>query len=176
MKTKMDAIAEVSRLTQAVGDKFDTSDRDAERDFMAAHCPRRLEPVVREIPALSIHLLDHLTDEPVNVVVLAERSGQLKGTVSKHVQRLVDAGLVQRSPVPGNRKEVSLSLTDDGRAVNRVHRRMHDEMKRGLGDFLSRYTRAELATVIKILRDLLQAERIGVRLTFQPENSASQVV
>lgn len=165
METTPVVIAEVGELMKAVAAKFDTTDTDAERDFLAAHCPSRLESVLRELPTLGIHLLDHLTDTPTNVVALAARSGQLKGTVSKHVQRLVDAGLVQRSPVPGNRREIALSLTGDGRVVARAHRRMHDEMNRGLADFLSRYSRGELHTVVKILRDLLVAERIGVRLT-----------
>ncbi|MEZ0364660.1 MarR family winged helix-turn-helix transcriptional regulator [Mycobacterium sp. pUA109] len=164
MKTKSDAVAEIGELIQAVGDKFDDSDGDAERDFMAEHCPRRLEPLVRDLPTLSMHLLDHIGDEPINLVALAARSGQLKGTVSKHVQRLVDAGLVQRSPVPGNRKEIALSTTADGRIVVGAHRQLHAEMDRGMHDFLCRYSRAELATVTKILRDLLKAERVGVRL------------
>lgn len=164
VKTKAATIAEITALVRAVGDKFDTADGDAEREFMAAHCPSHLQPAVSAIPTLTVHLLDHLTDQPVNVVALAARAGQLKGTVSKQVQRLVDAGLVQRSPVPGNRKEVALSLTEDGRVVARAHRRMHDEMNRGIDDFLSRYSRAELATVTKILGDLLNTQRIGVRL------------
>ncbi|OHU94728.1 MarR family transcriptional regulator [Mycobacterium talmoniae] len=164
MKTKAAAIAEISALIQAVGDKFDSSDVDAERDFMAQHCPPRLLPLVHDIPTLSIHLLDHITEEPINLVELAARSGQLKGTVSKHVQRLVEAGLVQRSSVPGNRKEIALSLSADGQIVALAHRRLHEEMNRGMQDFLSRYTRAELATVTKILGDLLRSERVGVRL------------
>jgi DNA-binding MarR family transcriptional regulator len=165
MKTKAAAVAEIGHLVQALGDKFDTGDVDAEREFMAEHCPRRLGPVVRSIPAPTIHLLDHLSDEPINVVALAARAGRLKGTVSKHVQRLVDTGMVERSSVPGNRKEVALSLTADGRTVANAHRRMHEEINRGLEDFLSRYTRAELAAVIKVLQGLLQTQRVGVRLT-----------
>ena len=164
VKTKAEAIARIGDLIQAVGDKFDDSDGDAERDFMAQHCPRRLEAVVRELPTLSVHLLDHIGDDPVNIVTLAARSGQLKGTVSKHVQRLVAASLVERLPVPGNRKEIALRLSADGRIVTHVHRRLHDEMNLGMSDFLSRYTRAELATVTKILGDLLVTERVGVRL------------
>jgi DNA-binding MarR family transcriptional regulator len=164
VKTKAAAVGEISSLVQAVGAKFDTSDVDAEREFMTEHCPRRLEPLVRSIPTHTIHLLDHLTDDPVNVVALAARAGRLKGTVSKHVQRLVDAGLIERSPVPGNRKEVALSLTADGRTVAHAHRHMHEEMNRGLEDFLSCYTRAELATVSKVLQDLLKTQRVGVRL------------
>jgi len=44
----------------------------------------------------------------------AARSGQLKGTVSEHVQRSVDAKLVRRMPIPGNRKELQLTPTEDG--------------------------------------------------------------
>jgi len=100
----------------------------------------------------------------VNIVGLAAASGQLKGTVSKHVQRLVEAGLVRREPVPNNRKEVRLVLTPDGEAVVGVHARMHDEMAAGLQDFLLRYSATELATVTKILTDLMATEKRGVRL------------
>ena len=164
MKTKSDVVARIGELIRAVGDKFDDSDGDAERDFMAQHCPRRLESTVRELPTLSVHLLDQIGDDPVNIVTLAARSGQLKGTVSKHVQRLEAAGLVERQPVPGNRKEIALHLTADGRIVSRAHRHLHEEMNLGMRDFLSRYTHAELATVAKILGDLLLTERVGVRL------------
>ena len=41
---------------------------------------------------------------------------------------------------------------------------MHDEMTRGLGDFLSRYSNAELAVLTKVLRDLLATEKVGVRI------------
>ena len=112
-----------------------------------------------------MHLLARIAEGPVSIVGLAARSGQLKGTASKHVQRLVEAGLVGRSPIPGNRKEVVLSLTADGRLINDVHRRMHDEMKRGLDDFLSRYSNAELSVLTKVLRDLLATEKVGVRIT-----------
>jgi DNA-binding MarR family transcriptional regulator len=111
-----------------------------------------------------MHLLDRIAERSVNIVGLAAQSGQLKGTVSKHVQRLVDAGLVERSPVPGNRKEIRLSLTADGSTVARMHRRMHDDKDEGVSEFLSRYSAAELATVTKVLSDLLATERRGVRL------------
>lgn len=164
VKTKSDVIAQIGDLVQAVGDKFDDSDGDAERDFMAQHCPRRLQSVARDLPTLSMHLLDQIGDDPINIVTLAAQSGQLKGTVSKHVQRLVTAGLVDRQPVPGNRKEITLRLSADGRVVRRAHRRLHDEMNLGMQDFLSHYTHAELATVAKVLGDLLATERVGVRL------------
>ncbi|OBJ37061.1 transcriptional regulator [Mycolicibacterium mucogenicum] len=164
MKTKSALIAEISSLVGAVGDKFDTDEVDAERDYLAAHCPPRLERTVRELPTLGLHLLAELADGPISVVGLAARAGQLKGTVSKHVQKLVDAGLVTRSPVPGNRKELQLTPTADGKRLIEVHQRMHDEMDAGRHDFLSRYTVAELSVLEKMLQDLLATSRDGVRL------------
>lgn len=167
MKTKTEAVGAISDLIAALSDKFET-DGDAERDYMAQHCPDHLKAAARDIPTLAVHLLARIADGAVNIVGLAAQSGQLKGTVSKHVQRLVDAGLVERSPVPGNRKEIRLSLTGDGRTVARVHRRMHDEMEDGLREFLLRYTAAELATVTKVLGDLMATEKLGVRLISDP--------
>lgn len=39
-----------------------------------------------------MHLLATTVEGPVSVVGLAARSGRLKGAVSKHVRRLVEAG------------------------------------------------------------------------------------
>lgn len=165
VKTKSALIADLNQLVGAVGDKFEADeDGDAERDFMVKRCPPRLEDAVRSLPTLSLHLLAHLADGPVSVVGLAARAAQLKGTVSKHVQRLVEAGLVARTPLAGNRKELELSLTSDGALVVEAHRQLHDAMAQGLGDFLQRYTNAELEVLVKVLRDMTNARKVGVRL------------
>ncbi len=169
MKTKSALISELNGLVGAVGDKFEADEEgDAERDFMAARCPEHLEGTIRSLPTLGLHLMDAISEGPLSLVALANRSGQLKGTVSKHVQRLVDAGLVLRSPIPGNRKELSLSLTEDGSVVVDIHRKLHEEMNRGMTDFLKRYTADELTLLARVLTDLLATEKVGVRL--QPPN------
>jgi DNA-binding MarR family transcriptional regulator len=169
MKTKAELVDEINALIGAVGDKFDGEEGDPERDYMVEHIPKRLEGIARRLPTLSMHLLAHIAEGPVSVVGLAARANQLKGTVSKHVQRLVEAGLIERSPIPGNRKEVTLSLTADGEAIADVHRKLHVEMKRGVEDFLSRYSKAELAVLAKMLSDFLAAKKVGVRIVPGPE-------
>jgi DNA-binding MarR family transcriptional regulator len=167
MKTKSALIADINDLLGAVGDKFEADeDGDAERDFMALRCPPRLERAVRSLPTLSMHLMAAIADGPVSLVGLAARSGQLKGTVSKHVQRLVDAGLVTRSPIPGNRKEIELSLTADGELLTEAHRELHDEIAHGMRDFLSRYSNSELEVLVTVLRDVMAARKVGVRIAF----------
>src|ERR1700722_363409 len=169
MKTKAELVDEINGLIGAVGDKFEAEEGDPERDYMVAHCPKRLEGTARRLPTLSMHLLADIAEGPVSVVGLAARSEQLKGTVSKHVQRLVEAGLVERTPIPGNRKEVILSLTADGKLVADVHQQMHGEMKRGVVEFLSRYNNAELAVLPRMLRDFLSPKKVGVQILPGPE-------
>jgi hypothetical protein len=72
---------------------------------------------------------------------------------------------VVRTPVPGNRKEIELNLTSDGQLVTEAHSRLHDEMAAGLHDFLTRYPKSELEVLAKVLRDLMTAEKVGVRIT-----------
>jgi DNA-binding MarR family transcriptional regulator len=169
MKTKAELVDEINALIGAVGDKFDAEEGDSERDYMVEHIPKRLEAVARRLPTLSMHLLAQIAEGPVSVVGLAARAHQLKGTVSKHVQRLVEAGLVERVPIPGNRKEVTLELTPDGKLVTKVHQQLHAEMKRGVVEFLSRYSNAELAVLAKVLNDFLATEKVGVRIVPPPE-------
>lgn len=169
VKTKSDTIADIGALVGAVADQFGVDiapdgDGDAERDFIAERCPPRLEDAVRTLPTPSLHLLAAIAEGPVSVVGLAARTGRLKGTVSKHVQRLVDAHLVARTPIPGNRKEIELALTADGELLVAAHRQLHDEMAAGLDDFLSRYRSADLEVIATVLRDLLAAGRSGVRI------------
>ena len=165
MKTKSALVADVNELLIAAKDKLETDEGgDAERDYMIERCPPRLEGALRALPTLTLHLLAHLADGATGVVGLAARSGQLKGTVSKHVQRLVEAGLVVRTPIPGNRKEIELAMSSDGELVVAAHAAMHEEMADGVVDFLRRYDDAELEVIAKVLRDLATARKVGVRL------------
>lgn len=172
MKTKLEAVSEIGRLIGDVVELFD-SDDDVERSYLQQRLPAHLQALVATMPRSSVHLLATIDVElragrTVNVVGLAAQSGRLKGTVSKHVQRLVDAGLVRREPVPGNRKEIRLELTANGRQVVQVHREMRDEMDASLRQFLLRYTEEELAVATRMLHDLSGMRRDGVRLLEAP--------
>src|ERR1700704_6102775 len=50
VKTKADLVDEINALIGAVGDKFDAEEGDPERDYMAAHCPKRLQAITPRWP------------------------------------------------------------------------------------------------------------------------------
>jgi len=77
-------------------------------------------------------LLSTLTEaEGITQRDLAERLYVTKGNVSGLVDRLVEAGLVDRKPIPGDRRSHALHLTSEGRRLARegmdVQRRFVDE-------------------------------------------------
>jgi hypothetical protein len=59
---------------------------------------------------------------------------------------------------------VELTLTADGELVVDAHRQMHEEMAKGLQDFLKRYGNADLEVLVKVLRDLLATKKTGLRI------------
>ena len=93
-------------------------------------------------------LLSTLTErEGLSQQELAERLYVTKGNVSGLLDRMVEAGLVERRPIPGDRRSNALYLTDKGR----------DLAERGIAAQRSYVTRTLGALP---LRDLADLERI----------------
>ena len=60
-----------------------------------------------------------------NVTKLAEHTGVTKGAVSQTISKLVRKGLVRKTHLPGNDKEVVLELTNLGRIGFQNHEKFH---------------------------------------------------
>ena len=77
----------------------------------------RTEYAWERLPMAQVELLQRLADEPgLRVTDLATRHRLATNTVSTLVQQMVDAGLVQRSPDPADRRATTLALTAEGHA------------------------------------------------------------
>jgi DNA-binding MarR family transcriptional regulator len=165
------AIDRVQQLVDRASARFAAED-DQEQQWLAARCSARAAALTANLSKNALHLIDAIPDEgaagrTVNVVGLARTAGLPKGTVSKIIRRLVADELVSRESLPGNRKEVHLRLTAMGSEIRQAHRAMHEEIDRGLREFLDRYSADELAVISKVLTDLVEVPRDGVR--FRPE-------
>lgn len=77
----------------------------------------RTEYAWERLPMAQVELLQRLADEPgLRVTELAARHRLATNTVSTLVQQMVDAGLVERSPDPADRRATTITLTADGHA------------------------------------------------------------
>jgi len=90
-----------------------------------------------------LRVLRAIGDQPgLSSRILSEATFIEQTLVSKHLRKLVDAGLVQRELESADARRVALHLTAQGEAIRAEADRLGEEMER---DFLSVLTREELA-------------------------------
>lgn len=107
-------------------------------------------------------LVSTLTErEGLSQQELAERLYVTKGNVSGLVDRLVEAGLVERRPIPGDRRSHALHLTDRGRALAEHGIALQqDYVRRTLGR-LPAQDLAELERIVLAWREAARADEAG---------------
>jgi DNA-binding MarR family transcriptional regulator len=90
-----------------------------------------------------LRVLRAIGDQPgLSSRTLSEATFIEQTLVSKHLRKLVDAGLVQRALESADARRVALHLTAEGDAIREAADRLGEEMER---DFLSVLTPEELA-------------------------------
>lgn len=88
------------------------------------------------LPMAQVELLQRLSDEPgLGVSELAERQRLARNTVSNLVQQMVVAGLLERRGRDDDRRAVTLTVTDQGRAqLSSWQRANEDRVREALED------------------------------------------
>jgi DNA-binding MarR family transcriptional regulator len=108
---------------------------------------------IGEASLVQLRALTVLSDAGgANLAQLAEGMGVTVSTTSRLVDRLIAAGLVDRRPSEVTRREVSISLTDTGRAVLQ---RYDDLRVTALRDRLDQLAPERRAAALTALADLL---------------------
>ncbi|MFJ9852714.1 MarR family winged helix-turn-helix transcriptional regulator [Streptomyces sp. NPDC101150] len=127
-------------------------------------------------PALTLPQLRALvvldSQGPVKLAALAAALGVNPSTAMRMVDRLEASGSVSRQANPGNRREVVLSLTAQGRElVERVLSHRHAE----IADIVSRLPaeqRVGLITSLRALTDAAGEPRVAPKPAPPPESAA----
>jgi DNA-binding MarR family transcriptional regulator len=115
----------------------------------------RAADTITEASLVQLRALTVLNDAvQANLVQLADGMGVTVSTTSRLVDRLMTAGLVDRQPSQLTRREVSISLTDAGRAVLRRYDDLRVDALRSRLDQLGPGRRQ---TVLEALQGLLDA-------------------
>jgi DNA-binding MarR family transcriptional regulator len=124
---------------------------------------RQVEPV--GIPAFLLALLTHVRDhEPVTPSTVSAVAGVPVTTLRDNIQRLVDRGLVERRPNPGDGRSYYLVTTRRGAdtlaAAGDALRVAYDQLERELGGELTEHEAwlNELNTALKHVLGELERE------------------
>ena len=103
---------------------------------------RSCEPLLRkfDLPQVSFDILMFLTNNPEYSTAqeISEYRNIKKNLVSVHVEKLVGAGLLQRSPVAGDRRKVGLSCTEKAQPIVeeglRMQEAFYEKITKGISD------------------------------------------
>ncbi len=99
-----------------------------------------LQPLCREaeLPALALDILLFIANNPDKDTArdVCQFRGMKPGIVSVHVDRLAEAGLIERRPVPGDRRKTRLVCTESAAGIiekgRGLQRRFAAELLAGL--------------------------------------------
>ncbi|WP_394130703.1 MarR family winged helix-turn-helix transcriptional regulator [Shewanella maritima] len=85
---------------------------------------------------------------------LAEKLAITTGTLTVQVDKLVNAGLIERCDHPDDRRAIVVKLTSDGEAIHRQHNQLHvDLMKDLTSDLSAEQVQVLLTCMAKINRE-----------------------
>lgn len=116
------------------------------------HSPGILDVTVTMPQAKVLQIL--MAEGPMGVTSIAARLGVSASTGSEHIDKLVDHGLVDRTPSATDRRQLLVSITDPGReAVDRFQ----ELGRRHLAELLSSLDDAGLETVRRAVALLTDA-------------------
>ena len=101
------------------------------------------------------HLIEAIGKNPEkNMTSIASRLGVTKGAISQMVKKLEKKGLVKKAHIPGNRKDITLELTDLGEEAFEWHKSLHESMETAIRKELEQMSDAEIETFLRIYEHL----------------------
>jgi DNA-binding MarR family transcriptional regulator len=104
-----------------------------------------------------IHTLEMIGKHPgITVTELADRQGISKSALPKLIHKLIQKDLVYRYQETGNKKNILLELTDNGRIAVQHHCKFHETFDSGIMKKINSLTPQEYLFLSDILQDLEQ--------------------
>ena len=110
---------------------------------------------------VEVHALKYIIDHPGKTVTELSRDwDKAKASVSQMMKKLEDKGLITRLPSPDSRRKQLYTATDQGIALNELHR-AYDERVFGttLAPLFERYSEDEIDACFRMLSEYCLARR-----------------
>ncbi|WP_052339725.1 MarR family transcriptional regulator [Gorillibacterium massiliense] len=115
----------------------------------------RLKKLLPRLSISSLHVLDVINaHEGIKGVDIAREMGITKGAISKITRKLLDQGLIRKTQLPANQKEIYFSMTPLGTELAELHRIFHQEQDQKAMELLSSFDAASLKIVADFLEKL----------------------
>ncbi|WP_251861368.1 MarR family transcriptional regulator [Clostridium sp. Marseille-Q2269] len=90
----------------------------------------KMKASLKEYTPSEIHCMEYIEKNvDPNVTKLAESFYMTRGAISKLTKKLIKKGLIESYQKPDNKKELYFRLTNEGKAINKIHDELHQEFQ-----------------------------------------------
>jgi len=90
----------------------------------------KMETRLNSYKPSEVHCIEYIgKNADANVTKLAESFYMTRSAASKITQKLIGKGLIESYQKPENKKEIYFKLTEQGKAISRIHDDLHKEFQ-----------------------------------------------
>ncbi|ACT00742.1 MarR family transcriptional regulator [Paenibacillus sp. JDR-2] len=90
----------------------------------------KMEVSLKGYKSSEVHCIEYIgRNADSNVTKLAESFYMTSGAISKMTKKLIHKGLIQSYQKPENKKEIYFRLTEQGKAIDKIHYDLHKEFQ-----------------------------------------------
>ena len=90
----------------------------------------KMEQSLKGYKSSEVHCIEYIgRNVDPNVTKLAESFYMTRGAISKLTKKLIIKGIIENYQKLDNKKEIYFRLTEQGKAINKVHEELHKEFQ-----------------------------------------------
>ena len=90
----------------------------------------KMEDILKGYKSSEVHCIECIgRNVDSNVTKLAESLYMTRGAISKITKKLIKKSIIESYQKPDNKKEIYFRLTEQGKAINKVHEELHKEFQ-----------------------------------------------
>ncbi|MBK1810826.1 MarR family transcriptional regulator [Clostridium sp. YIM B02505] len=112
----------------------------------------KMEDILNGYKSSEIHCIEYIgRNVDPNVTKLGESFYMTRGAISKLTKKLIQKGLIESYQKPENKKEVYFRLTEQGRALYKVHDELHKEFQERDKAVFEQVTEEQFDSMLKFI-------------------------
>lgn len=112
----------------------------------------KMEECLKEYKPSEVHCIEYIgRNVDSNVTKLAEAFYMTRSAISKITKKLIEKGFIESYQKPDNKKEIYFRLTEQGKAINKVHEKLHKEFQERDRAIFEQVTEEQFDSMLRFL-------------------------
>ena len=131
----------------------------------------KMEDSLKGYKSSEVHCIEYIGgNADSNVTKLAESFYMTRGAISKLTRKLINKGYIESYQKPDNKKEIYFRLTRQGKAINRLHERLHKEFQERDEAVFAQVSEEQFDSMFRLIENYsrhldMEIKKLGIDIT-----------